>query len=369
VPFTLDHNRMIVEVELRRPDGTLRQAKAWVDTGSENLSVSEALARELGLQVPTFQRPGSAATSPSPAPGILVGGLPLQTAGLTVQVMAGTVVRAGVPADLNLPAKALRGLHVVFDYSARRLTLAPPGALKPRGTPLPCQVHPVTGLFQIVASVEGAPLNLAVDNGAAGTWISEAQVQAWKRRHPRWPSAGGAAGSANFFGFPFESAGTLLRLPEMTLGPFRVKGVGLLGLSPGVVDWYSQKTAAPVQGFIGANVLKGFRLEVDFPGQMTYWTPAERVDPECFSMVGLTLRPMADGILVVAGVVTTKGRPSVEGVKSGDSLTRVGSLEVAGVPMGAVIEALRGRPGETRNLVLERQGRTLIVRAKIRRLI
>jgi len=48
VPFTLDHNRMIVEVGLVRPDGTIRKANAWVDTGTEVLIVTEAVPGSSG---------------------------------------------------------------------------------------------------------------------------------------------------------------------------------------------------------------------------------------------------------------------------------------------------------------------------------
>jgi hypothetical protein len=58
LPFTLDHNRMIVEAQFVRPDGTIRKARAWVDTGSQNLVVAESLARDLGLDLSGLKRDG-----------------------------------------------------------------------------------------------------------------------------------------------------------------------------------------------------------------------------------------------------------------------------------------------------------------------
>ena len=131
VPFTLDHNRMIVEVELVRPDGTVMKAPAWVDTGAEVLVVTEAIARELGLDMSGLDADGShgSAATDSPAPGVRIGGLPLDMEGIPTWVRRGAPIMPGVPAQVHLGASALRHDHVVLDYPAQRLTVARPGVL------------------------------------------------------------------------------------------------------------------------------------------------------------------------------------------------------------------------------------------------
>jgi hypothetical protein len=59
---------------------------------------------------------------------------------------------------------------------------------------------------------------------------------------------------------------------------------------------------------------------------------------------------------------------TVATVLAGDRLLRVDALEVANAPMGAVIDALRGTPGATRTLVLERAGKRITVHATVVRL-
>ncbi len=59
LPITIDHNRMLVDVDFVRADGTLRTARAWVDTGNPTLVLGEALARDLGLDLASPE-PGSA---------------------------------------------------------------------------------------------------------------------------------------------------------------------------------------------------------------------------------------------------------------------------------------------------------------------
>jgi len=368
LPFVLDHNRMIVDVEFVRPDGTLRRARAWVDTGNPHLMLTGALARELGFEIGGWSGDGAPVDLAAPAPPMRLDGLPLRTEGVAVQAVAGDAVLPGIPAEANLPASVLHREHVVFDYPARRLVVARPGALEPRGEPVACRVNEGTGLFMIRAVADGDTVAFGVDNGSAGTWISNALATEWRTRHPDRPHAIGAAGSANFFGFPFECVGTLMRVSDLGIGGTRLGDVAALGLGQRMFDWYSQKSAGPVAGFIGANVLADFRLEVDYPNRMTYWTADVRTGPADLDIVGLTLRPEADGGFVVAAVVARDGRPLVDGVEAGDRLIRIDGREFAGMTMGAAVDALRGAPGSTRTLVVEREGQRFAVQAEVLRL-
>jgi hypothetical protein len=298
-----------------------------------------------------------------------VGGVALDTEGMTVAVRAGRVALPGIQAECTIAPRCLRRLHIVFDYPARRLTLARPGVLKPSGTPVPCRVNPETGLFMVETTIEGEKVSLGVDNGSAGTWVSENLTAAWQARHADWPRAVGAAGSTNFFGFPFETKGTLMQLPAVAIGSAAVaRDVAVLGLPQGLFDWYSKKSAAAVAGFLGADVIARFRLEIDFPGQMTWWQAGPAPARRDLDIVGLTLRPESDGSFAVAGVVSRSGRPMVEGVEPNDKLLRVDGLDVTNVAMGTVIDALRGTPGTTRTLLLERAGKRITVQATVVRL-
>jgi hypothetical protein len=369
VPLALDHNRMTVEVEFPHAAGGVRRARAWVDTGGTDLLVSESLARDLGIEVPAPLAADRAVPSPSRAPVMRVGSVTLDTEGMTVAVRAGRVALPGIRAECTIAPRCLRRLHVVFDYPARRLTLARPGVLKPEGTGVPCRVNPDTGLFMIETVVNGERVTLGVDNGSAGTWVSDTLTAAWLVRHADWSYATGAAGSTNFFGFPFETRGTLMRMPAIAVGAAApVPDVAVLGLPQELFDWYSRKSAGTVVGFLGGDFIARFRLEVDFPGQMTWWRPGPAPAKRDLDVVGLTIRPESDGSFTVAGVVSRNGKPMVEGVQPNDRLLRVDGLDVTNVPMGTVIDALRGAPGATRTLVIERAGRRITVPATVVRL-
>ncbi|MDD5766062.1 MAG: hypothetical protein PHW79_07460 [Candidatus Marinimicrobia bacterium] len=368
MPFTLDHNRMIVEVEFVCPDGTIRKARAWVDTGSQYLTLSEPLARDLGFDVSGLQSGKVSVELAAPAPAMRLNGLPLNGDGVRTKVQSGAYALSGVPAEANLPASILQHDYIIFDYPARLLTIARPGILRPKGVGISCRVNAETGLFMIEAIIGGDTVQVGVDNGSAGTWISNVLSEKIMSRHPNWPYAIGAAGSANFFGFPFESGGILMHIPDIEIGGLRVRDVGLLGLHQSMFDWYSTKSAGPVSGFIGANVLKNFRLEIDFPNRMTYWEQGAATEPGDLDIVGLTLRPEPNGTISIASVVSKNDTPVVDGILPGDRLIRVDKVEVASATMGEVVDALRGIPGSTRTLTIERDGKRFAVEATVCRL-
>ncbi|MCX6558239.1 MAG: hypothetical protein NTW95_12555 [Candidatus Aminicenantes bacterium] len=370
VPIALDHCRMTVEVVFTRTDGSPRPARAWVDSGGMAVVAAEALARELGIGPAAMPaNAGQTLATTTPVPAMSLGGIPLAVEGMNLSVRRGRFAIPGVEAECVLPARCLRRLHVVFDYPAHRLTVALAGVLAPVGTAVPCRVNPETGLFMVEATLDGEKVALGIDNGSAGTWLSDKLSAAWLARHADWPHAVGAAGSTNFFGFPFETQGALLCLPALAIGSLPVaRELAVLGLDQRLFDWYSQKSAGPVVGFLGAEFIARFRLEVDFPGQMTWWQPGPVPALRDLDIVGLTLRPENDGSFSVAGIVQRDGRPVVPGVQAGDRLLRVDGLDVAGATMGMVINALRGKPGARRVLLLERSGKPTTVKAQVVRL-
>jgi len=270
----------------------------------------------------------------------------------------------------------LRRYHVVFDYPALELTVAEPGTIEPRGVAAPAAVEPRTGIVQIDAVIAGDSFSFALDNGASYSFTSLRVLERLSGRHPDWPTMTGAVGTANIWGWwPSEEAWSVMRIPEIRWGGAVLSQVGLVGLGeifgPGfdLGAWYSQKTARPVNGFLGPNAFKGFRVEIDYPNGTVYFAKGRTPIGNDMDIVGLTLRPEADGGYSVLGVARKDGRPTVPGVEPGDRLVQVGSLNTTGATMGTVVDALRGEPGDVRLLVLERAGRRWTVEARAGRLL
>lgn len=378
VPIALDHNRMLVKAEIQRADGAWRKALLWIDTGNPDCLLSEPFARDLGIDLSVAQQAADGSPLPLEVPppvGVRIGGMPLDFSGVKTKVLfEPRWLFSTMHNDANLPSTVLRQFQVVIDYPRRQLTLARPGTLAPRGVRAAAAVHPQTGIVQIDAVIGGDSLSLALDNGASYSFISDDVFARLVDRHPDWPRCTGAIGCANIWGWwPGEPAWPVARVDELSWGPVRLTGVGIVGL-PGFFqrgaslgDWYSQKTARPVEGFLGPNAFKAFRIEIDYAGSAVYFEQGAEVDEHDMDLVGLTLQPESPGGYRVIGILDVDGKPSVAGVQPEDRLLRIADLEVAGATMGAVIDALRGKPGEMRRLVLERNGARIELDARVMR--
>jgi C-terminal processing protease CtpA/Prc len=71
----------------------------------------------------------------------------------------------------------------------------------------------------------------------------------------------------------------------------------------------------------------------------------------------------------VIGIAKKDEKPVVDGVEPGDVLLQVENLKTTGATMGTVVDALRGRPGDIRVLVLERNGKQFRIEARVVRLL
>jgi len=379
VPMILDHNRMLVDAEFQRKDGSWRKARLWIDTGNPDFFMSEGLARDLGIDLVAADTASEKvpALQITPPQGVRIGGMPLDFSGVnSIVLFTPGWLFSTTHCDANLPSTVLSRYEVAFDYPALLVTIAPPGELTPRGTRAPATVDAKTGIVQIDALVDGDTLSFALDNGASFSFTSDDVLERWSRRHPDWARSAGGLGYANIWGWwPGEPEWPLVRVPEISWGGVTLAGVGIAGLPkmfPGGMalgEWYSQKTARPVDGILGPNAFKAFRVEIDFAGAAVYFEKRAPFDTADMDLVGLTLRPEDDGSYSVLGVAAKDGQPAVRDVKPGDKLLEVGGLKTTGATMGTVIDALRGRPGDLRRLVLERGGKRYSVEAQVVRFL
>ena len=373
VPLLLDHNRMLVDAAIQRRDGTWRRVRLWVDSGNRDFFISEGLARDLGIDLSTAVIPTDGQRPPLevPPPSVVrVGRVALDFTGVKAMVMfEPRWLFDAMHNDANLPGSVLQRYQVVFDYPRRQLTLGEPGSLEHRGVRAAASVCAGSGIVQIDAVIEGDSLSLALDNGASYSFMSDEVLTRLSQRHPDWLRHVGALGGANMWGWwPHEDSWPVVRLPTIVWGTVPLRDVGVVGL-PGIGTWYSQKTARPVDGFLGPNAFKAFRVEIDYAERAVYFEKRGDVDSHDMDLVGLTLRLEPDGVYRVVGVAEKDGRPSVEGVLPGDRLLEVEALQATGATMGTVVDALRGEPGDLRTLVVERDGERHTIRARVERFL
>jgi len=97
---------------------------------------------------------------------------------------------------------------------------------------------------------------------------------------------------------------------------------------------------------------------------LAHWLGQSEPDASDLDEVGLTLKAQA-GEYVVAAVATKNGKATVDGVQPGDKLIRVDGLETKRATWGGIYDALHGKPGQTRVLVLGRGANQVTVNATV----
>ncbi|HEY3951105.1 hypothetical protein [Phenylobacterium sp.] len=357
--FILDGNRVYAELDFLRPDGSVHRALAFVDMGAPDMTVNEALHEDLHL----------GADQP----------LAFKVGGLTVRVPASSVQQthgrpqglAGESVEATLPASVLQTYQVVIDYRARRLTLARPGVLKPVGVATPFRINEATGIISVDAIIDGSRYALTIDNGSAWTWLRQDAVRDWESRHPTWAHGVGAVGASNMMMVgDLEATGLLARVPTMAVGAVSLTSVDVLGPGPTTAfpfelfDWYSRKNARPVLGWLGGNVLKRYRLTIDYPHRELYWLAESPPDRHELDQVGVTLRRRGADYLIAA-VARRNDCLSVPAARVGDKLLAVDGMALKDASWGAIFTALHGRPGERRTLTVERDGQVMRIAAAV----
>lgn len=274
VPLFVEKNRPFVELTFKRPDGSKRTARFLVDAGGGAFQLTEALARDLGLKWgPAQSEEGhqfAVLTDPVKAS---VGDFPLELDPKRIGVSLGTTTIlpetvAPPPHEGMLPGYVLAKYHVVFDYPKGKFTIARAGVLKPTGASLPMPVHPFTGFPRTEVEIDGQTYGFLIDTGAAVTVVSDALLKALGAAHADWPRHQGAYGEGALQGG--RTLGTMF-IPSGRWGPNQLKEFVVVSQSEGTFERVmSRRMTAPIIGSLAGNVLKRFRVELDYPNAKLY---------------------------------------------------------------------------------------------------
>jgi hypothetical protein len=374
-PFIFDDNRIFAELTFLRPDGSPRKAYAFVDIGTPALTLNESLAKDLQFDEAhplIFQ----------------IGELKISVDSRAIQKSQGSGFtgpdgKKTVPVEAVLPGSIMKNYQVTFDYAAHTLTFAPPNTVKPEGIAIPCRVNEKTGLISIDAKIAGHTYQVAIDSGSAYTWLRADVTDQWLTTHPEWKRGKSAVGESNMQTRPdgAEAAATILRIPEITIGSLHLQQIGALGIAPkappfppvpgeppvqgNFFDWYSRKTPDPVIGWLGGNILKGFRITIDFPNHITYWQRETNLDPDDLDQVGITLETHNNEKgYFIAAIAEQNNNPTTEDLQVGDKLIQIDDLLVSDLTRGGIFSALHGKPGTIKMLILERNGKQFTTQTK-----
>jgi len=372
VPATIDHNRVVVDADVRLPNGSWQRGHAWVDNGNPDLEMSRHLATILGLAVSCNDKECSA---PAPA-AIAIGGMTIPFEGIKEAhiplkpVSAASVLAPGLNAEINLPATVLRHYDVLVDFPGRKFSIGPPGSIHFRGSSGKVQINADNGLIQIPSQIEKKKYNLALDVGASISFLSEEVFDKLATAHLDWPHMIGAVGSANMWGLEEEPKWKLMRLDRVQYGPLFLTDVAFVDFPKDRMDFFEKRAGIPTAGLVGSQVLLNYRVGLDYAHSTAYFEVGRTFTFPDFDVIGLILRPEDDGRFTILGVADFDGQPSVpagaEGIQPDDSLVAVNDIPVRGSTMGQVWAMLGGTPGQERTLRIERLGKQFAVAAKVR---
>lgn len=370
VPLVLDQNRIVIDVDILLPGNTEQRAHAWVDAGNPELWMSQRVARLMGLDVSCDGQ----ACNGKPKTGATVGELAIR--GLKIPLPAMRAVRilpgaaaSGMNAEIHIPSTILRNYDVLLDFPGRKFTIGPRGSLKFNGTRTKAVVDSTTGLIRISSQIENKKYGLDLDLGSSMSSLSKELFEKLTAAHPEWPKMVGAVGPANVNGSRDELKQRLMRVDRLQFGPVILVDVAVADSAEGRLAAEERASSSPASGALGSEALLNYRIGFDYGRSAVYFEIGRTFNFPDFDVIGLTLRPEADGRFTVAAIADVHGEPSVQsgadGVQVGDSLLAVDDIPTAGSALGQVWAMLGGEIGQQRRLTLERDGKRFVLLAKV----
>jgi len=185
-------------------------------------------------------------------------------------------------------------------------------------------------------------------------------------QHATWLGVlNGAVGAANMIG-SFDPKALKMRVPKVALGSLQLTSVGVVSRPAATFEnWMSRDMTAPNVGAIVGNVLRAFRVQIDYARGVTYLEQTRNLDLCDPDVIPLILNPQQDGSYSISGVAQKAGKPLIDGVAVGDRLVKIDSVTVQGKSLGEVLDALRSKAGQIRILTLERGGKQIAVPARV----
>jgi hypothetical protein len=373
VPITIDHNQILIGVDLQQADGSTTQVHGLITNANPDLSMSQRVAEMLGVAVHCT---GAVCTgtpkSDASSLAVYLGGIKiLLRAANEIKIPAGnSKIVPGTDVEITLSSNILRNYDMLVDFPDRKLTLAKPGALHFKGVSTKIQVNASNGIIQVPGKIEDKKYNLLLNLAAPISWLSGDLFEKLALAHPDWPRMTGAVGPANLTGIEAETKLKLVRLDRLQFGSLYLTDVPVAEIATDIYEnqlSQLQATAgSPIAGLIGSDILVNYRVGIDYAHSVIYFDIGRTFRFPEFDVVGLTLRPESGGRFVIVGIAEFEGKTSVPGVQIGDYLTAVDEIPVSNSTLGQVWSMLGGSPGQERTLTIERAGKQLMVVANVR---
>ena len=262
----------------------------------------------------------------------------------------------------------LQHYTVDIDYQQRRVRLFDPARYRYKGAGATVRFTADADLPLLRAQVKvrgrhAIPARLLLDTGASGLCLILTTPFAEEHGLGRVAPAIEAPIGTGLAG---ELHGTIVRLQEL-----RLSGVKIPSPTTGLGGEYKGFLArTDIDGVVGNSVFEGSRLIVDYAGRRAIVEPRPADGSLCdFDMSGLRLAARGPGLRhIIVDYVVPRSPSAAAGIAPGDELLLIDGRGVAEGDLSDARKALRV-DGVVRRLVLRRDGDTIRVALKLRRLL
>jgi hypothetical protein len=358
-PMSVAGNAAIMTLKLKRVDGTSRSTRLAFDSGGGAVILDEKIAADLGLKAtgPAIVSDGGR-FAPADTPVALVDSfvVTLSTSKAFIHLGENSFDTRERIEGL-LPGKALEPYQVVLDYPNQRFWIAPSGCVEHRGSKVPSPFLPDSGHPRIEVSVDDNRYGLLLDTGSRVSLARRSLLESLSAANPGWPHSTGASGAADMPGGSGKEF--LLRVPEVIWGGFHITNVLFVSRPDETYSADSFETPAVIVGALGGNVLKDFRVEIDYPYGSTYLEQRSSDAGNDMNSAGLVLDVDPTNNLVVRAISTTATSLTKANVHPGDQILQIGGKRETPWTLIDASDALSGKVGDTRRLIIRRAGREM----------
>lgn len=262
-----------------------------------------------------------------------------------------------------LPGKALEPYQLILDYPMRLFSIAPDGCVPHRGERVESTFVPTSGHPEIRVVIGGAKYELLLDTGSRTTLAGRGLLENLSATHPSWPHSVGASGTADMPGS--DGKELLLRVPELIWGSFHVRNVLIVSRPDATYSPDHYETPEPIVGALGGNVLRSFRVEIDYPHGETYLEQSTEKTGKDMNSAGLVLDVNTAHQLVVRAVATSAAALTKRNVRPGDVILDIEGKRENPWTIVEASDALAGTEGKTKHLVVRRGGKVLSIEVVI----
>ncbi|MGC8784159.1 MAG: aspartyl protease family protein [Armatimonadota bacterium] len=352
LPVRFSQREIFVEVKLNGRDYLM-----MLDTGAGitviDQPIAEALHLPLGESMNVLGASGQGAASVTRLASLQIGSVQLRDVQVAVTDLGLIRLIGGSRFAGIIGFNVLNRFRVTIDYHRRTLTLEESGGALPPGWAKQVSFMGATPILE--AEIEDiGKVPMLLDTGAAMSILPVESAQQWQPLRP--VSLGLTLGVGGAGNIPQAARAGSVKVAGAT-----IRRVTLMFSSPA-------PKGAPVQilseagfGLLGNNLLRHFRLTIDYPRRTVVLQRMPRPAPlDDAATVGIVLDLTAESVKVAGTIPLSSAWEA--GIERGDEVLAVNGRSTRGVRPSEVQKWLTGEEGTFKRVLLQRGARRREVR-------